>query len=175
MDVEAIYEKYGDVSKPRSYYVVITGFGKSWRCYFEKNSQDCIKALRSVCSNAIFIDMYGKEHLPQKTQSAPTVIRNLIRTRYARATTALIIALPCLAWSLIILWAVIYKLTDGSTLSVAVGDIHPGMLAILSLGSATLATAVYQFRQAIILSKRVKTHMPQSVDEFLFMKSMEGK
>lgn len=175
LDVEAIYEKYGDISSPKSYYVMITGFGKSWSCYFEKNTQDCIKALRTVCSNAIFVDMYGKEHFPQAAVSFPKVIHNLIRTRYGRAIAAFIIAIPCLAWCLIIVWAVIYKIVNGTNLSVAVEGIHTGMIAILGLGTATLATGLYQFRQAVTLSRSVRTHMPQSVEEFMFQKSIQSK
>lgn len=175
MDVETISEKYGAISNPKSYYVTITGFGKSWSCYFEKNTQDCIRALRVVCPNAIFIDMYGKEHIPQTTGSFPKVIHNLIRSRYARAIAAFIVAIPCLVWCLIIVWAVIYKLVNGTNLSMAVDGIHTGMVAILGLGTATLATGLYQFRQAFILSRSVRTHMPQSIEEFMFQKSMEGK
>lgn len=175
MDVEAIYEKCGKVDNPKSYYVIITGFGKSWSCYFEKNTLDCIKALRAVCPNAIFIDMYGKEHFPQTAASFPKVIHNLIRTRYARAIAAFIVAIPCLVWCLIIVWAVIYKLVNGSNLFRAVEGFHTGMLAILGLGTATLATGLYQFRQAFILSRSGQTHMPQSVEEFRFQKSMEDQ
>jgi len=170
LDVEAIYEKYGKIDNPRSYYVLITGFGKSWSCFFEKNTQDCIRALRVVCPNAIFVDMYGKEHFPQATVSFPKVIQNLIRTRYARAIAAFVVAIPCLGWCSIMVWAVIYKIVNGTNLSGASEGIPAGMIAILGLGTATLATGLYQFRQAVILSRSVRTHMPQSVEEFMFQK-----
>lgn len=158
-DVTSIQEKAEMIDSPGSYRVVVTAPGKKWICFFGVRSGDCASALRRVCSNAVFVDAAGKEHLPERTHSPVAAIRNLIHSRYTRATAAILLSVPCLAWSLVILWAVVTKMKEGVTLPDAVEGMPIGFLSIPFLGIISLATAVHLWRKAFRLSKRLKAQM----------------
>lgn len=171
--VETIRDKASAVHDPDSHWVEITGARRKWKCFFGHASGACIGALREVCSNAVFVDIQGKEHLPAGTHSPVRAIGNLVRTRRATATAALLVAIPCLAWALIILVALIVKVAQGTSLTEAVSGIPVRFLVVPVLGTVTLIAAIVQFRRASQLAGRLKELSADEIEDVVSEKPVD--
>lgn len=164
LDVEAIRETAEQNNDPSSYWVEITAPGIKWKCFFGALCEDCIAALRSICTNAVFVDARGKEHLPSNTHSPVRAIKNLVRSRFRRAYTALFVSIPFFAWGVIIFIAIIDQKKKGVPLSEIINK-HWRLLLISLIGVISLITAITLFRKALSLSKWTKKHIKNGLDE----------
>lgn len=162
--VETVLERAESIDSPASYRVQIIASGKRWTCFLGPQSRACVEALRAVCTNAIFVDLAGREHLPSQTHSPVKAIRNLVRGRARRAAVGMLVAMPCLLWGGIILALVVIQIRNGTSLSEATDGIPAGFLAVPLLGIVSLIDSITQFRKASRLSKRIRQQMRPGIE-----------
>ena len=168
--VETIRETAERLYDPHSYRVELTAPGIKWKFFFGSFCGDCIEALRAVCTNAVFVDARGQEHLPEGTHSPIRAIRNLVRTRLRRATAALLLSIPCLAWSAVVFAAIIARIVGGETIHEVMDGIHGRFFTFLGiplLGVFSLVTAIMQFAKAKRLSKRMRAHIKPGLEDII--------
>jgi len=157
-EIESVQLAAEDEAVPNSYRVELTGTGRKWTCFLGAASWECVEALRTVCTNAIYIDLGGREHLPAETYQPIRAMQNLVLSRHRRGRAALSLGLLLLGWSVPVFVVAIIEALTGASGTAAFSGIDAGFYAIPVFGVLSFISGLILLRKARRLSARIREH-----------------